>query len=198
MGESEACTVQGETPMTLSAPVAPRVMAALVGIAVPCLVFGRAVTAVVLILAVLGVFFLPHRRACLRALVRRARTPFGVMLGVTFALWLPSVAFSLDHLRSFEVWARMILFVGAAILIWAAFVEDDRISGLALRALLAGTAVVLAVSLLALFAVPEVLSFVRAKGWQPTNAVLGLKGFASAAMLLVPMVLWSGYRLGGK
>ncbi len=198
MGESEACTGQGETPMTISTPVAPRVMAALIGIAVPCLVFGRAVTAVVLILAVLGVFFLPHRRACLRALVRRARTPFGVMLGVTFALWLPSVAFSLDPLRSLEVWARMILFVGAATLIWAAFVEDDRMRARALRALLAGTAIVLAVSLLALFAVPEVLSFVRAKGWQATNAVLGLKGFASAAMLLVPMVLWSGYRLGGK
>ncbi len=41
--ESEARAAQGETPMTLSAPVAPRIIAALVGIAVPCLVFGRAV-----------------------------------------------------------------------------------------------------------------------------------------------------------
>ena len=198
MMESEARAAQGETPMTLSAPVAPRLMAALVGIAVPGLVFGRAVTAVVLILAVLAVFFLPHRRACLRALVRRARTPFGVMLGVTFALWLPSVAFSLDPLRSLEVWARMILFVGAATLIWAAFVEDDRMRALGLRALLVGTATVLVVSLVALYLVPELLSFVRAKGWQTADARLGLKGFASAAMLLIPVVLWSGYRLGGK
>ena len=197
MVESEARAVRGGKPMMISAPAAPRLMAALVGIAVPFLVFGRAVTAVALILAVLGVFFLPHRRACLRALVRRARTPFGVMLGVTFALWLPSVAFSLDPLRSLEVWARMILFVGAAILIWAAFVEDDRMRALGLRALLVGTATVLVVSLVALYVAPELLSFVRAKGWQTADARLGLKGFASAAMLLIPVVLWSGSRLGG-
>ncbi len=198
MGESEASTVQGETPMTLSTPVAPRLMAALVGIAVPCLVFGRAVTAVVLILAVLCIFFLPQRGACVQALAMQARRPFGVMLGVTFALWLPGVVFSLDPLRSVLVWTRMILFVGAAGLIWAAFVEDARMLTPSLRALLVGTAIVLAVSLLALFAVPELLSFVRAKGWQATDAALGLKGFASAAMLLVPVVLWSWYRLGGK
>ncbi len=198
MVESEASAVQGEKPMMISAPVAPRLMAALVGIAVPCLVFGRAVTAVVLILAVLCIFFLPQRGACVQALAMQARRPFGVMLGVTFALWLPGVVLSLDPLRSVLVWTRMILFVGAAGLIWAAFVEDARMLTPSLRALLVGTAIVLAVSLLALFAVPELLSFVRAKGWQATNAALGLKGFASAAMLLVPVVLWSGYRLGRK
>ena len=98
--------------MTL--PVAPRVMAALVGIAVPFLVFGRAVTAVLLIVAVLCVFFLPQRDGCLRSLVRQARTPVGIMVGVTLVLWLPGVVFSLDPLRSVLVWTRMIFFVGAS------------------------------------------------------------------------------------
>ncbi len=89
MAESEASAARGETAMTL--PVAPRVMAALVGIAVPFLVFGRAVTAVLLILAVLCVFFLPQRDGCLRSLVRQARTPVGIMVGVTLVLWLPGV-----------------------------------------------------------------------------------------------------------
>ena len=198
MAESEASAARGETAMTVTLPVAPRVMAALVGIAVPFLVFGRAVTAVLLIVAVLCVFFLPQRDGCLRSLVRQARTPIGIMVGVTLALWLPGVVFSLDPLRSVLVWTRMIFFVGAAALIWAAFVEDARMPALALRALLAGTAIMLAVSLVALFVAPEVLSFVRAKGWRAADAVLGLKGFASAAMLLVPVVLWSGVRLGGK
>ena len=100
MMESEARAAQGETPMTLSAPAAPRVMAVLVGIAVPFLVFGRAVTAVLLIVAVVCVFFLPQRDGCLRSLVRQARTPVGIMVGVTLVLCLPGVVFSLDPLRS--------------------------------------------------------------------------------------------------
>ncbi|MFB3135715.1 MAG: hypothetical protein ACE1Y3_08265, partial [Rhodospirillales bacterium] len=108
MAESEASAARGETAMTMTLPVAPRVMAALVGIAVPFLVFGRAVTAVLLIVAVLCVFFLPQRDRCLRSLVRQARTPVGIMVGVTLALWLPGVVFSLDPLRSVLVWTRMI------------------------------------------------------------------------------------------
>ena len=107
MAESEAGAARGETAMTMTLPVAPRVMAALVGIAVPFLVFGRAVTAVLLIAAVVCVFFLPQRDGCLRSLVRQARTPVGVMVGVTLALWLPGVVFSLDPLRSVLVWTRL-------------------------------------------------------------------------------------------
>jgi len=180
-----------------AAPAALHVMAALVGIAVPLVAMGRAAMAVALVLALLCVLFLPRRGACVEALARQAGSPAGILVGVLFVLWLPGVVFSLDPLRSFMVWARMIFFVAGVTVLWAALTGDGRARGTGLRALLVATAVVVGMALVALFVTPELLSLVRGKGWHAINPVLGLKGFASGAMLLVPVVLWSGYRLGG-
>ena len=180
-------------------PLSPasRLFAVFVGVAVPSLVIGRAALAGALIAAFVCVLLLPGKSACGRAVAERARSPIGIMLGVTFAAWLPSVIVSIDPARSLEAWGRTIIFVAAAAYLWAAFSRDGRLLDSCLRALLVASAVLIAVCLIALYASPEFLSFIRAKGWTPMPAALALKAISAVAMLLIPVVLLAGQRLGG-
>ena len=175
-----------------------RLFAVFVGVAVPSLVIGRSALAAALIAAFLGFLLLPGKAACGRSLAERARSPIGFMLGVTFAAWLPGVIVSIDSARSLEAWGRTVIFVAAAAYLWAAFSKDGRLLDSCLRALLVANAVLIAVCLIALYASPEFLSFIRAKGWTPMVAELGLKTIPAVAMLLIPVVLLAAARLGGK
>jgi O-antigen ligase len=176
---------------------ASRLFAVFVGVAVPSLVIGRVALAGVLIAAFVCVLFLPGKAANRRSIAERARSPIGIMAGVTFAAWLPGVIVSIDSARSFEAWGRTVILVAAAAYLWAACSKDGRLIDLCLRALLVASAVLIAVCFISLYAAPEFLSLIRAKGWTSTNAVLALKSISAVAMLLIPTVLLAGQRLGG-
>ncbi len=180
-------------------PLSPasRLFAVFVGVAVPSLVIGRVALAGALMAAFVCVLLLPGKAAGGRAVAERARSPIGIMLGVTFAAWLPGVIDSIYPARSFEAWGRTVIFVAAAAYLWAAFSKDGRLVDSCLRALLVASAVLIAVALISLYAAPEFLSFIRAKGWTPMRAMLGLKSISAVAMLLIPVVLLAGSRLGG-
>ena len=65
-----------------------RLFAVFVGVAVPSLIIGRVTLAAALIAAFVGFLLLPGKAACGRAVAERARSPIGIMLGVTFAAWI--------------------------------------------------------------------------------------------------------------
>ena len=117
------------------------VVAVLAGITVPCLVFGKVVMAVPLILAALVLVWLPGRRDYWRGVLEAARTPVGVLLLATLVLWLPSMFASPVPLRSLEAWIRVPIFVGFIVFLAAMLSERRETLALALKALMVASAV---------------------------------------------------------
>jgi O-antigen ligase len=181
----------------------PLMVGFLCGLAIPSLVFGRAVLAVPLMVAVLILPLLPERGACWRAMIERAGSPVGVLFLIVLALWLPSMYFSPLPLRSFEAWARVPIFVGLITLLWALLSQDRAVLTMALKTVIVAGAVSVVFALSALTFLPDVLSFIRGSGWsatpyegfRPPNL---LKAYAGVGMLLVPVLVWAGRSLGGR
>ncbi|HIM76369.1 MAG TPA: hypothetical protein EYM58_00105, partial [Rhodospirillales bacterium] len=118
-----------------------------------------------LILAVLLLVWFPERRQYWRALLGQVRTPIGMMVLVTLALWLPSMVVSPLPLRSMEAWVRVPVFIGLIFFLSAILSERRETLVLALKALIVTGAIATLIALFSLTFLPEVLSFVRSWGW---------------------------------
>ncbi len=170
----------------------------LVGVAVPVLVVGRSVLAVALGLAVIGLMLVERRSDVWRDMATAARSPLGLLVLAVVVLWLPSMAASPMPGRSFETWARVPVFLAATGLIWAVLARGREGLDLALKTLLAASAAAVIPAIVALAGLPELISLLRARGWVDANPVLNLKAFGAVALLLLPVVLLAGRRLGGR
>ncbi len=180
-----------------SVPGALPVVAVLAAAAVPSLIMGRAAIAVAVILAVLvGLAAVPHA-LWWPALRAAALHPLSRLLALVFAAWLPSLFTSLDPLLSVQGWAWTLVFVVAAAFIWSVLSTRPSVMWLAMKALLVAGSLSFTVALFSLYGPPEILNLVRFQGWQPRDTAFALKGYASAAMLLIPALLWAGWRAGG-
>jgi O-antigen ligase len=173
-------------------------VAVLTGLVVPFLFFGRAVMAVPLLAAVLIVaLWLPGRGNYWRQMIERARTPMGLLFLITLVFLLPGIFYSPFPFRSFEAWVRIPVFVGSVTLLWAMLSEDYETLLLSLKVLFIASAIAILLALASLSFAPEVLYFVKNK-WYPIRVTEELKGFSSVAILLAPVLLWAGRRLGGR
>lgn len=176
-----------------AAPVAAVCAAA----AVPSLVMGPAAIGVAIAPAALAVALTPLRAAAVQALRLAVRAPLGRLVILVFVLWLPSLAGSVDPRLSTEAWLRALAFVTGALILWQALASRSVTARLMPPAVLIASAIAAATALAALYGTSEVLSLVRFQGWRPRDAALSLKAFADAGMLLIPVALWAGWRLGG-
>ena len=155
-----------------------------------------------LILAVLLLVWFPERRQYWRALLGQVRTPIGMMVLVTLALWLPSMVVSPQPLRSMEAWVRVPVFIGLIFFLSAMLSERQEALALALKALIVTGAIATLFALFSLTFLPEVLSFVRSwvwidlpyPGFRPRDI---LKPYAALTVLMAPVLVWGGWRLGG-
>ena len=188
--------------MTISAtPPTIKLIAVLTGIAVPCLVFGRVIMALPLILAVLLLVWFPERRQYWRALLGQVRTPIGMLVLVTLALWLPSMVVSPLPLRSMEAWVRIPVFIGLIFFLSAMLSDRQEALALALKALIVTGAIATLFALFSLTFLPEVLALFRGLGWsampypgfRPHDI---LKSYGALSVLMVPVLVWAGWRTG--
>ena len=198
--------------MTISAtPPTAKLIAVLTGIAVPCFVFGRVIMALPLILAVLLLVWFPERRLYWRALLGQIRTPIGMMVLVTLALWLPSMVVSPLPLRSMEAWVRVPVFICLIFFLSAMLSERQEALALALKALIVTGAIATLFALFSLTFLPELLAFSRRLGWSaephPGASFLSssgsvfrphdiLKSYGALSGLMVPVLVWAGWRTG--
>jgi O-antigen ligase len=173
------------------------VAAVALALAIPALPFGRAVTLTLVVLALLVLFALPGRVRYLGDLGGCLRRPFAWAILLTALLWLPGVIGSVAPAKSLLVWGRSFFYAGAAVMIWSFFSRDIRARELCLRLLLLVSAAVLAFMLYCLFVQPQPIVFLRGHGWQVMNVSYLIKYFASAAMCLIPVCLWAGFRFNG-
>jgi O-antigen ligase len=177
--------------------------AVLTGLVVPFLFFGRAVMAAPLLAAILIVaLWLPKRGDYWRQMIRMARTPVGLLLLMMLALWVPSIFFSPLPLRSFEAWARIPVFVGSVTLLWAMLSKDHEALRLTFKVLLIASAIIIVLALASLAFAPDqgtswIFQFLRNK-WYPHRVSEILKEFSTMAILLMPVLLLVGRRLGAR
>ena len=188
---------------TRALPPSILLVAVLTGLAVPLLFFGRAVMAVPLLVAILiVVVWLPGWGNYWRQIIRVARTPVGLLFLITLALWVPGIIFSPFPLRSFEAWARIPVFVGSITLLWAILSKDHEALHLTFKVLLIASAIVVVLALASLGFAPEkgtswIFQFLRNK-WYPHRVSEILKEFSTMAILLMPVLLLAGRRLGAR
>jgi len=173
--------------------------AAAAGLAVPALVSGRATMAALLVAALVLFALAPGMVAAWRRAAAALGSPPGWAALAMFVLWLPAVAGSLDPWASVQVWARMAVFLPAAVLLWARLANDAEAARVALRALVGGGLLAAALAAAGPWLAPGLVALLRghAPPWHADEAALALKGFGSALACLAPAVLWAGWRLGG-
>lgn len=173
------------------------VAAGLAATAVPSLVFGPSVIALGVGFSV-AVLFVSGRP--LRWQPRFAdllRSPVVLLVGLVLLAWIPSIVRSLDPLRSLESWLQTVALIAVAAYVWAELERSARVVGMVQRTVLIASLLSVALALSCIYLASEILSWIRFQGWQPRDAAVSLKEFASAAALLIPVIAWAGWRCGG-
>ncbi len=164
--------------------------------AAPGLIFGPAAIGVTVGLAMaLLLLAMPPGRWWPRV-ADIAASPLGILFGVVVVSWLPSLAVTLNLRLTLEAFGYSLGFVAGAGILWAILAEDARTPALVRWSLLATTALAVAIGGSALYGPSEVLALFRFEGWTATDAAGRLRSFANAAMLIIPAVLWAGWRGG--
>ena len=185
-----------------NAPIAPRrhmltlAAAIFVGIGIPLMASSPTVSGIALALGFLLLLAAPGRVDVVRGLADGVRTPLGLAILLTMVLWLPGVIGSLDFGRSIAIWGRMAGFLLVAALIYQ-FLSRGALDS-CLRALIIASLLCAFIALLGLYAASPIYGLFRGKGWVDVNAAQILKYYGSALACLPPVVLWAGFRLGGR
>jgi len=170
--------------------------AILCGISAPLLASSPTVFGVALALGLLLLLAAPGRVQLAADLALGVRTPLGMMIILTFILWLPGVAESPDLGRSLAIWGRMVGMVIVAALIHY-FLSRGSLDA-CLRAMVVAALVCAVIALLGLYAASPIYGLFRGKGWVDVNAAQILKYYGSALAVLAPVVVWAGIRLGRR
>lgn len=175
-----------------------RIAAVALGLSGAALLSGRAVFAGALVVGVLATLFSPGKAESVRALRRAVFTPQVTMAATVLAAWIPSTALSYLPWVSVQVLARMFLFLFLGVWLYAYFSERPWALGLLLKTLFVGLAFGVVVANLGVWGFPDLMVLIKGREASSTvQAALMVKGFASAAVVLVPFVVWAGWRLGG-
>jgi len=165
------------------------------GASLPLMVFGVAVMQGGLIIALTAALFSVGRFKNYGN--QAARSLFTGMVAFVLLAWLPSIATSIEPLRSLETWGRIPLLILASTILWMLLRDDERLYFLSIRSLLCSAA---GVSLFAVFLInggTNVLyDIFHTKG--VFNLIRPFKAYSNVAMCLVPLLLFAGYSLKGR
>jgi O-antigen ligase len=156
---------------------------------------GRGAIAVTLILAFFCFLSLPRKLNYLKNAFDAALHPIGLMLLIMALLWIPNITLSSDSVHSLQTGLRTFLFLGVATLFWSVLVQNKALHGFFCRAFVIASLVTIFIALIAELAVPELYWFFKFKGWQDIPIGTAQKSFAALAVLMVPALLWAGFRL---
>jgi O-antigen ligase len=168
------------------------------GASVPSLMLGRAGMAVVAGIAVIALIATADRKSLNQDLGAALRSPLGIAVAITFALWLVSTAGSIDVVRSAGIWLRMaaLLLAGAALV--SVLRRDPHLHALALKALVVAAVIGAVLALITVLVWADPYFLLRSDGGNADllqAAALRLKSYGAAVACAMPVVLWAGWRL---
>lgn len=168
------------------------------GIAIPLRASGVAIEQGALILALLGSMAIAYRNLETRNYVKQAFGSRTAKLCLLLALaWGVTVTQSHDPLGSLEIGGRTLAFTGAAVLLWAALKSHPKCHPILWKSLHVATFAVTLTVVLALSNVSNAQFVLRGETLSLYYSTLVFKAFAASALCLVPIVVWTGRRLGG-
>ena len=172
--------------------------AILTGATVPLTALGKALLAFSLIPALGICIYTFGGKKEWHQLAGTIRTPLAVLVGIMFALWAISAAGSLDVPRSFQVWGRSLLYILSMMILAKRLAIDPALMPVVQKALVGTSGAVLAFILFVVYLSDSPLTLLQALGSSKHQADTAFKAYASAMACLLPLVLWSGIRLGGR
>ena len=174
------------TPLSFDARMT---FAVLLGLAIPNLVFGRAVFAATAGLALVALLISPLRAVSWGALVSQTRSPLGLFIGVIIVSWSVSAFASEFPIRALEASLRTGIFLGIAVLFHAALLEDRELATRCLKTLIILTILGTSFALIASTVWPEIYWALRLKGLRGTPLQNEFKGFSALIVLITPLLL---------
>lgn len=174
-----------------------RILSALVAVSIPSIIIGRTAIGIELTLALLCLCFISDLSQWRERTLRALWVPSAFLVVATMIFWLPGLFASSDVMKSFQTWLRVCFFIFASVTLWSALCEDSRLIDYAARVLLVATVLLVSIGLIGFSGFPEVVGFLRGNGWANYDVLRHLKESASSATLLIPLIVWSGYRLRG-
>ncbi len=171
-----------------------------IGLAMPLMMFGRAVMQSDLAIALLVTLALGFARpGTYSRAINAGELAFKIALVTTAIAWLPGMVNSLDLASSLKAWARTFLFIAGAGVMWSLLSGNDTERRFCLKVLVTASLTAFTISLISINAWPELINFLRGR---PVDVLakpaLLLKSFGATAMCLVPVLWWSGQNLGGR
>ena len=182
-----------QAPMVVSV----RIAAIALGLFGLALLNSRGAFAATLAVSVLAMLFSPGGAETLRAFRRAAITPQAAAAAAVLVAWVPSTMFSFLPWASVQVLSRMVLFLVLGVWVYAYFSVRPRALELLFKVLFIGLAFGLLIVIPGICAFPELMVLVKGRVAHSTeHAGLMVKAFASVAVMLVPFVVWAGWRLG--
>jgi len=168
------------------------------GLAVPCSQIGIAYLTIFLAIAAAAAILHPDRRRWLTDAAAVLLTPVGIVIAIVFLFWIPSLLVSLDPMKSFEVWARTICYLGLGTILWAFLRGNADALRLAQKTLIIAAAVTVALAALNFSGGTAYIRALRMKAFEEGYAPQILKRYAAPAACLVPVLLLVALDLGRK
>lgn len=176
---------------------ADKAAAVFLGLGVTTVAFGKAVIGVWLFLAAIVVLFRFVKGRSLARMSADLGKSLGLAIVVTLAWWLVCSVLSIDPGKAISTWARTAGLIFLAYCIVAFLRRDDRLVDICLKSILLSATLTFGY----LFLIGYVdLGFIGLMEWvkgRPLDATLFAKHFRSVAACLLPVLVWSGFRLHG-
>ncbi len=172
-------------------------LAILTGAAIPLTAFGKATLAFSLIPAFGICIYTFGGKNDWPKLAGAIRTPLAAFVSLVFVLWAVSAAGSLDVSRSFQVWGRSLLYILSMMILAKRLTKDPALMPVVQKTLVGTSGAILAFILFVVYLSDAPLMLLQALGSSKNQADTAFKAYASAMVCLLPIVLWSGIRLGG-
>lgn len=188
-------------PSTWSRPGISRaamVFSLTMGAVLPSIFFGRAVLAILLILALLSYALMRERSIAFSHLQSIKSHTHVILVTIVLISWIPQLFGTIDLWKSTEAIVRSGLLVLIATILWSGLHGDRERLSISLKAFLVASIIVLIPALVSLMAVPELYALLHTDGWVRLDVRGGLKSEASSGALMIPLALLASWSLSGK
>ena len=174
-----------------------RVAGGFLGAGLPLLVSSEVTASVVVAIGLVLILLAPGRASLLAALAQTLKSPGGLACLAVLASWIPGLVVSIRPLQSLSAFGTTAGLMLAAGLIHVFLVRSSEARELCLKALVIAGLACGALALIAANGGSVIYAPFRGRAFEPFQAEIFIKYYASAVACLAPVVLLAGLRLGG-
>ncbi len=171
--------------------------AVFLGLAIPALLFGRAVFAIIVILGLITTANKDNFQQALCVCRSQIKTSVGIFITIALICWTISALGSSLPIRSLEAVWRSWIFLFVGIFVFTVFENRAQSTELVERTLVAASLGCAIIALIEITLLPELYWALRFKGWESTPLHTELKSYSSLAVFLIPLCLAIGWSKKG-